>query len=171
MKAYIAVPIDDANIVELKRKYQPNSHSWPHITLVPPGQLLTSVNQAKEALSELDVKGLVLTGEGYGVFEGSKVFYLNLAVNKQLQDLRAHAIAIFSGRIISDEHHQDYGEFNPHITIAKFHTQSEREELAQKLESENLHSAINLGRLALIIKEVEADLWQESATKPLTISL
>src|SRR3990167_108054 len=95
MLAFVAITIlaDKATeLIKIKRQHQPKgSDLAPHLTLIPPGELLTTLKDATEKLGRIKLEEAVQikTAGIDGVRRrGGAVIWLNVEQDEELMDLQ-----------------------------------------------------------------------------------
>ena len=162
MEAFVSLPVIHSEANRLKAKYQPHSKLEPHITLIPPGRLMVSPEEAKRAFSLVRSLGILVLKKTKEIGEFRQgeggVFFIALEQSKQLEGLRASYIEELSSTVISNENVRQ--KFNAHLTIARYHTPEQRVEMQKQLSAERIPDEIEFYPAEMLTRQDKSEDWQ-----------
>ena len=168
MQAFVAARVGESylsELVRIKKHFSPNSKTEPHITLVPPGKLLVTIERAKVELAKIKTRSIELRPDGIGIFRSAKsrIVHLRFNVNPALINLQKQLLSKFSGKVISAERH-GRKDFKPHITLGRAKNKTQLNEILTELKKYDLNHIFSIKEVVLFSQERGSDPWQELTT-------
>jgi 2'-5' RNA ligase len=167
----ITLPVQAAVAIrEIQENYK--SASWsiaiePHITLVPPGAGLASLEQAEQMLraAVAKISPFDITVRGVGIFDNeSNTVFANVEPSEELARLQYEIYCASIGFISKPNVRGDHAgnRFSPHITLSNKLNRVLAEQIAGQLEEQHIDFTFRCDSVVLFSKEAGGTLWSES---------